>query len=195
MIVSPDVLHVLLDCNPESGLIFWKERTPDLFYGKVQCKDTSCKIWNSANAGKQAFITHKDGYLLGSIFKRKYQAHRVIWAMAHGSWPVGTIDHKNGIRSDNRLVNLRDVSVQVNNRNAHIRTDNTSGVCGVSWSNDRMKWRATISVSGKTISLGRFDLIDDAITARKIASEKFGFHKNHGREADPEMQKYEGMNE
>src|SRR6516225_11799534 len=40
--------------------------------------------------------------------------HILIWALYYGEWPTKTIDHINGIRGDNRIKNLRDVSLSIN---------------------------------------------------------------------------------
>ena len=58
-----------------------------------------------------------NGYLVVHAYGKNRQAHRVIWLMVHGKWPEGEIDHINGVRTDNRLENLRDVSHTLNSRN------------------------------------------------------------------------------
>lgn len=82
-------------------------------------------------------------------------------------------DHHNRNRLDNRKENLVPCSIQENNRNSSIRTDNTSGVIGVSWSKLKMKWKAYIHINKKLISLGSFDKKDDAIIARLKAEKKY----------------------
>lgn len=50
---------------------------------------------------------------------------------------------------------------------------NKSGVVGVNWDRSRGKWQASIRFKGHRYNLGRFDDIEDAITARKEAEEKY----------------------
>lgn len=50
---------------------------------------------------------------------------------------------------------------------------NKTGVKGVRWDKERLKWAASIYFKGKCYQLGRFDDIEDAIKARKSAEEKF----------------------
>lgn len=71
------------------------------------------------------------------------------------------------------MVNLRIVTRKQNRINCGIRKCNKSGITGVSWSSQRMKWVAQIQVDGKNINLGRYSSIEDAIAARKQAEIKY----------------------
>jgi hypothetical protein len=62
-----------------------------------------------------------------------------------------------------------------------MRSDNTSGITGVTWHSQRGKWLAQIWVNGKKVHLGVFLSIDDAARARKDAEIKYSFHENHGK--------------
>ncbi|MCK1783382.1 HNH endonuclease [Pseudomonas sp. TNT11] len=131
-----------------------------------------------AMPGMIAGSPNMDGYLRVKINNVLFRVHRVIWLITFGEWPKGQIDHINGIRDDNRIENLRDVTVQGNQRNQHIRTDNSSGVPGVRLENG--KWRVRIKIDGKYICVGRFQNFDSAVAARKDAEAIYGFHPNHG---------------
>lgn len=48
-----------------------------------------------------------------------FAAHRIAWKVITGSDPVGVVDHRNGMRDDNRPENLRDVHPMVNAQNNH----------------------------------------------------------------------------
>lgn len=48
-----------------------------------------------------------------------------------------------------------------------------SGIKGVYWSNREGRWIAKIGIRNKTITLGRFSSINDAISARKAAEEEY----------------------
>jgi hypothetical protein len=97
----------------------------------------------------------------------------------HG--PKMTSTTSNGIRDDNRLVNLRDVTHKENLRNQKLSSSNKSGMTGVSWNKALNKWRALITVDYKMKHLGVFINIEDATQARKKAEKKYGYHANHGR--------------
>jgi len=176
---TPATLRKLLSYDPDTGLLTWRRRPPEMFpdeqYGRA---------WNTRYAGKPAFATAtRDGYRCGRIFGKAYPAHRVAYAIHHGNWPRGSIDHISGVKTDNRIANLRDVSHTENLRNAAMPSTNTSGACGVYWHKNSGKWRCMIKVNGKLQSLGYFEDFGDAVVARKAAEVKYGFHPNHGRPA------------
>lgn len=118
------------------------------------------------------------GYRTVVVSYTKYLAHRLIWAWVYGSEP-NQIDHINGIRIDNRIDNLRSVTGHENAQNRRSRLDNRSGVTGVSLNSN--KWMARISYRNKNIQLGSFYLFENAVTARRQAEIKYGYHENHGR--------------
>lgn len=181
-LATPDLLRQLLRYEPETGKLFWKERTADIFHCTVQTREWSCRRWNSQHAGKAAFTADSGvGYRAGHIFGKRYYAHRVAWAITHRTWPEGEIDHIDGNRSNNALSNLRAVSPADNRKNQKRRTDNVSGATGVYWSAKELKWRAQIKVGRIMRSLGCFGQLSDAIAARKAAEVLHGFHPNHGR--------------
>lgn len=180
---TPDELRQLLRYDEATGKIFWLPRSPELFKsdGHNGCHRSSL-TWNKKHAGREASgNANNHGYMMISLFKRLVGAHRVAWAIVHGQWPVGEIDHINGHRSDNRINNLRDVSSQDNKRNAARRADNSSGVAGVSRRPQSSRWRARIFIDGGEKSLGTYSTLPDAIAARKAAEIRYGFHPNHGR--------------
>lgn len=173
--LTSEVVNLLLRHDPMTGLLFWRERPLSMF----PCERTG-KIWNTRYANKEAFIsTAWHGYRSGCLFNKRYSAHRLIWFMHMGSWPDGQIDHVNGIRTDNRIENLRVVSSAENARNAAMRSNNTSGVNGVQQSRSG-KWNAFIRVDGKTRHLGRFSTLEEATAARLSANAIYGFSERHG---------------
>jgi len=124
------------------------------------------------------------GYKQIQLHNNRYYVHRLAWLLSTGAWPKDQIDHINGVRDDNRIINLRVVSIAGNQRNATKRVDNTSGVTGVYWSNRKKKWSAQIMVDQKYIYLGTFDDFNEAVKTRIDAESKHDFHVNHGRTAE-----------
>lgn len=118
---------------------------------------------------------HPSGYVTITVKGTMVLAHRLAWAMHYGEWPEMCIDHINGCRSDNRICNLREASHLENNRNCKLSSRNTSGYKGVSWREDRGKWRASIRVNGAKVYLGYFKNAEDAYKAYcDAAMQHFG---------------------
>ncbi len=179
---SPGLLRKLLRYEPDTGKLFWRERTPDMFEGGLYSSERSCRAFNTRHADKEAFTSDSfDGYKQGMTLGKAYQAHRIVWALHYGEWPEGQIDHINGIRDDNRIVNLRVVSNSENCKNQKLRSTNTSGHLGVSWHKPTGRWQAYIQTSGRINYLGIFKDFEEAVKVRKEAEEKYGYHENHGR--------------
>lgn len=182
--LTPALLDTLIHYNPSTGVLTWKTRGPEHFFGQQQPPEQSAKIWNSRNAGRPALNSVSgNGYLHGAIFGVTITAHKAAWAIYHGKWPVHGIDHENGDRKANRINNLRDVPGAVNSKNQSRRKTNTSGVTGVSWFARTNKWVAMIKGDGKVRNLGYFSTLEEAAEARKAAERLYGFHPNHGRKA------------
>jgi len=51
----------------------------------------------------------------------------------------------------------------------------------VSWYEKLNKYRARIKINSKTIWLGSYDSLEEAVEARHIANINYNFHPNHGR--------------
>lgn len=98
--------------------------------------------------------------------------HRAIMGFELGDKP--TIDHKRaGDTLDNRRSNLRIATSAEQTRNQRTPSDNTSGVKGVCWDGRTKRWRATITVNYKTISLGNRKNIEDAAALYRAAQIKY----------------------
>jgi hypothetical protein len=185
MSIDPEILREILTYDPTTGMLHWRVRDPKFFAGKFRNAEHDAAAWNKKFALKEALTANKgNGYRVGSIFDTKVLAHRVAWAIYYGKWPDGHIDHANHRRDDNRIENLRDVSVQENCLNMTRCSDNTSGVVGVSRTTSGKPWSASIESGGMRKHLGTFDSFEDAAAARKAAESRMGFHKNHGEPAE-----------
>lgn len=138
--MNEDDLMKVLRYDSETGLIYWTIRS-----GK-------------AKAGSVAGTVKCGGYVQISVRGKLHYAHRIAWLLTHGEWPSGHIDHIDGNPSNNRIENLRDVSVQTNMENqtrAHA-SNKSSGLLGVSFDKQTGRWHAKISVGNKTKNIGRY---------------------------------------
>lgn len=172
-----ETLHQLLICDPVAGTLTWRHRPLEFFKS-----ERSQNAWNGRWAGKPAlFGIDKDGYRYGKIICGSYRAHRVIWAMVTGAWPVCEIDHDDGVRIYNRFANLQEASDRQNAVNRKLSRRNKSGIPGVFWDGKKKRWRARVGDGEKQIHLGYFHTFIEATNARKLGEVAHGYHPNHGR--------------
>lgn len=178
---TPERLRKLLRYEPDTGLFFWRERTPEDFSEKQRSKQHRCNTWNRRYAGKVAFSANiNGGYLVGSVDALQFRSHRAAWAMYYGEWPNGNIDHRNGDTSDNRIKNLRNGSQSQNSRNCRLRKDSSSGHTGVHWHKAAGKWMVHGVGDGRRVYLGLFTDLDEAVTARREFNRKNAYSDRHG---------------
>ena len=155
--INADKVRELLDYSESTGEFRWRKRVSRTAKGTV--------------AGK----LKPNGYVSIGISKRNYLAHRLAWLYVHGEMPSGQIDHINGVRNDNRIANLRDVTRSENCQNIRAaRKDNKScGLLGATWCKRDRRWVAGITVNGKRKSLGCHDTAEQAHQAYLTAKAKF----------------------
>lgn len=117
----------------------------------------------SSGRAKAGYVPqpNSEGYIRIRLGKKMYAGHRLAWLWVHGNLPDGEIDHINGVKHDNRICNLRDVSHAINAANlVGPQANSTTGHLGVT--RYKRKWRAQISVSGKMRYIGLFATPEDA---------------------------------
>ena len=145
--MTPELLKELLDYDAKTGVFKWKKRRGRGIAGAI--------------AGRISTSTTAPGYVQIMVSRKLYQAHRLAWLHVHGSMPYKQIDHINGIRSDNRIANLRLVNGALNSQNQRrARKDNKTGFLGVSL--HRSRFQACIRKDRKIFHLGYFDSAKEA---------------------------------
>jgi hypothetical protein len=116
------------------------------------------------NGRRVGFLVPPKNYRRVLVDGRQWLEHRLAWLYMNGSWPCGQIDHINGVKTDNRIANLRDVTAATNMENMRrpMSHNKSSGILGVTWAKNEKKWKAQISVGGTTRHLGYSDTPEDA---------------------------------
>jgi hypothetical protein len=129
----------------------------------------------AASIGSVSGNLAPSGYLRTGIENKSYLNHRLIWLWNYGYLPENGLDHINRNKTDNRLVNLREVSQQCNTRNAKLRSNNSSGIKGVYLNKSTSKWVAKICVGGKSFILGYHTTFIEAVAHRLAAEQCYGW--------------------
>ena len=111
---------------------------------------------------KYKWAKTKDGYLRGEVDGKPIFMHQLLIGKAPKNM---IIDHKNGIKHDNRRINLRFADKKQNGQNRESTKDSTSKYLGVSWDATYKKWIVQSHLDGKNIRLGGF--IDENEAAKR----------------------------
>jgi len=175
--ITQAVLQELIHYDAATGDFVWCERPRKYFKSS-----RDHKWWNGRFAGTIAGRVDSEGYRTIKVFDKCYKAHRLAWVYMNEVWP-NIIDHINGVKDDNRAINLRSVDCSSNAKNRKIDSRNKSGVTGAHWNAKRNRWVAKIKVDGKYIFLGSHKTLCGAAEARAAAEIKHGFCAAHGRAA------------
>jgi hypothetical protein len=129
---------------------------------------------------KPAGSIHKTGYRHVTWMGKVHKTHRLIFLLVHGYLPK-EIDHINGVRSDNRIENLRPVTRSENQCNRPVLANNTSGYPGVSWHKKSKAWVVRVMKHGKTrIQLYFKDLELAGLVAAEARSLYHGAYAKQG---------------
>lgn len=153
--VSVEFLRECFDYR--DGELFWKERPAHHF--KRQADHIT---FIKRSAGKPAGRSEPKGYMCVKLRLNGWpvciSVHRIVWAMHYGKWPEQTIDHIDRNKKNNRIENLRDVSMSVNLQNRG--NPDATGFLGVTKAGARFK--ADTKFGTKHVYLGTFDTPEQA---------------------------------
>lgn len=121
--------------DPETGILRW-EVSPA----------------RRVRAGSEVGWLDLEGYRRTKILGHSILTHRIAWFLHYGRWPTDQIDHVNGVRDDNRISNLRDVSRSENQCNRHTHREGRLPYA----IRKRSRWQVQVKVFGKRVYLGCF---------------------------------------
>jgi len=135
---------VFLSYNPETG---------DLLYKDTRNGNKSVGEVAGYVDGGYLRLRHKD---------RQWSCHRIAWALYYGEWPWGTVDHINGIGTDNRIDNLRVCSNSDNMKN---RKPYSNRVFKGVYRKDTLSWKVYVTADNKQTYVGSFRCLGEALKA------------------------------
>ncbi len=143
--ITAERLRELIRYCPETGIFHW-------------INSPSARVCSGAVAGAKST---KDGYIRIIINRKSYLAHRLAWLHFYGQFPNKIIDHIDGVRSNNAITNLRDVTLSINAQNVKASSPKTkSPYLGVSQKGN--KFQAQIKINKKLKYLGMFKTATEA---------------------------------
>ena len=155
--MSIDLLRSLYNCDFDAGKITHK-------HGKRGAQ-------NGANVGSVS----NDGYRRVTYAGKSFAAHRVVWAMYYGEWPLDVLDHKDGNRDNNSIGNLRIANPGLNAANRKKHRNSAARLKGVSWHKKCKKWQSQVKCGNNSYYLGLFKTEEEANLAyARKATELFG---------------------
>ena len=151
----------LLDINTETGIFTWKHT-----------------MGGKAKKGQMAGAVDGNGYIKIGIDQIDYFAHRLMWFYVYGAFPILNIDHIDRNKSNNKPTNLRIATPKQNGENKSLKSNNASGHRGV-FLRKYLKskpWSVNITNNRKTIHIGYYSTVEEAIEARRQAEDKYFTH-------------------
>ena len=144
-------------------------------YGNVK----SCKRYVNAKFGKRvvnekllSLGKDKDGYFMAILcqdgIKKTVKIHRLVAnAFIDKIDDKEIVNHIDSNKSNNNLCNLEWVSSLENNCHSRLKMKTSSKYVGVCFHKKDNRFRATATIDGKTINLGRFKNEEDAYNLRR----------------------------
>lgn len=141
--LTSSYLKSILDYDKETGIITWIKSRKNVIIGSI------------------AGTLNLRGYWQIGINKKLYTAHRLAWLYEFGEFPLNLIDHINGVKTDNRINNLRDVTATVNAQNI-LRAQSNSKTKLLGVYKSRSGFSASINTNGVKVCLGTYTTAEDA---------------------------------
>ena len=129
-----------LTYDPDTGMFKWLDVS--------NCNGSKKSGWFLGS------LDNKGYYKIG-VLGKDYSAHRLAWYLMKGSFPKEQIDHINGVRTDNKISNLREVTNSQNQQNIK----KARGTC---FNKRSKKWESAIGHKGVKIYIGLFNTEEEA---------------------------------
>jgi HNH endonuclease/AP2 domain len=157
--LTAERLREALHYAPETGIFTWR-----------------IQLSNRSATGKEAGTLNQKGYVMISVDKHTYRAHRLAFLYMTEAWPDDIVDHRDRNRANNRWENLRQATQSQNHQNQKMRKDCLHGYRGVSKHSKTGLWFVKLTVNRRSIYLGYFKTPEEACAARLAGERKYFTH-------------------
>lgn len=104
--LSLEYINECVTYNEQTGDLIWQERPLSHFKNVGKCHE-----FNRKYPGTVISSISGNGYICFKANDLKNYAHRVIWKLMTGEYPKRTIEHIDGNKLNNRLENLRELTI------------------------------------------------------------------------------------
>jgi hypothetical protein len=151
--ITREELLIYLRYEPSTGLFTWRAHP------------------QRSRVGQLAGTTNKQGYVIITINKKLYKAHRLAFLFMTGEFPNSNlqVDHIDGVCDNNRWCNLRIATAAQNQHNSKIAINNSTGVKGVSFNKRTNKYAVDVRLNKQHNYLGEYATLDEASKVAKSA--------------------------
>jgi hypothetical protein len=169
-----NILADLIGFDPEKGQLFWLPRPIHYFRdNNMHSAETIQKAWTTRFEGKPACMgVGRGGRRAGTLWGKRIEAARLMWALYYGDWPKGIIEYLDGDRLNISISNLVERDYSLSNhlraKRRGLRDSRSIGIRRIS----QKSWEARITYNGQMFKLGLFRTKREAVEARNLASQK-----------------------
>lgn len=159
------------------------ERLNELFEykgGYLYWKSLPSSLARKCKVGEKAGSVASMGYWRIGVDGNLYFAHRLIYAIHNNGFCPDTLDHIDGIKTNNQIENLRPATASQNAHNVKLHSRNKSGFRNVSWLEIKKRWRVLITVNGKRKCWLVKDIELADLVAQEARAKYHGGYTSHG---------------
>lgn len=139
-ILTQEELKRAIHYDPETG-VFTRIKSDDFHWKSTR------------HTGEIKNVPDNEGYIRIRLKNKRYLLHVLAWLYVNGVLPDKSIDHINGVKTDNRIANLRLASLSENAQNRR-KPSGKSGFLGVY--KTPSGYVAKIRYNGKQRRIGKF---------------------------------------
>ena len=176
---SVEYLNECFKYNPGTGSLIGRKRPASHFQDSKSTAKAKARRWNEKWAYRIVGCVGRCGYRRVLLDGRRVYVHRIIWKMVHKADTLLTVDHINGVKTDNRACNLREATKTEQMKNKALPSTNTSGYIGVV-ATKYGTWGSQGKRDGKSVHLGTYKCKHEAGRVAKEWRLAQGYSDRHG---------------